>query len=154
MSETVQEITTVVIKMKFMKKMTIILSFLTCVLLSSTCEKDKDKHDLIMFTNNSSELIYVRGSWEYPDTAINFSNPALAGDFYKVAANTSDDPLRLQDTYEGRFEQFEKVMVFVFDAQVLETTPWDTVKANYLVLKRYDLSLDDLNRMNWTITYP
>ena len=71
-----------------------------------------------------------------------------------MAANTSDDPLRLQDTYEGRFEQFEKVMVFVFDAQVLETTPWDTVKAKYLVLKRYDLSLQDLESMNWTITYP
>ncbi len=72
-----------------------------------------------------------------------------------MAANTSDDPLRLQDTYEGRFEQFRKVMVFVFDAQVLETTPpWDTVKAKYLVLKRYDLSLQDLESMNWTITYP
>lgn len=142
------------VKMKYMKKMTIILSLLTCVLLSSRCEKDKDKHDLIMFTNNSSELIYVSGSWTYPDTTINFSSPALAGDSYKVASNTNDDPLRLQDTYEGCFEQFEKVMVFVFDAQVLETTPWDTVKAKYLIIKRYDLSLDDLQRMNWTITYP
>jgi hypothetical protein len=140
--------------MKIMKKMTIVLSLLACVLLSSTCEKDKDKHDLIEFKNNSNYNLFVCADWWYPDTAINFSNPALSGDFYKVAANTSDDPLRLRDTYEGRFEQHEKIMVFVFDAQVLETTPWDTVKANYLVLKRYDLSLDDLNRMNWTITYP
>jgi hypothetical protein len=112
-----------------MKKITIISIILTCILLSSMCEKDKDKHDLIMFINNSSKLIYVRGNWEYPDTAINFSNPALAGDFYKVGANSSDDPLRLRDTYEGRFEQFEKVMVFVFDSQIIENTSWDTVKA-------------------------
>jgi len=46
------------------------------------------------------------------------------------------------------------MMVYVFDAHVIETTAWDSVKANYLVLKRYDLSLDDLKRMNWTITYP
>lgn len=134
--------------------MIITLSAFLCMLLCSSCGKDEDKHDLIMFTNNSSELVYVEGSWEYPDTAINVSNPALAGDYYKVSGNSSGDPLKLQDTYEGRFNQYEKVMVFVFDARVIETTPWETVKANYMVLRRYDLSLDDLNKMNWAITYP
>jgi hypothetical protein len=45
-------------------------------------------------------------------------------------------------------------MVFVFNAGLLETIPWDTIKANYLVMKRYDLSLPDLEEMDWTITYP
>jgi hypothetical protein len=140
--------------MKLVNKMTIILCVFAYALSNSSCGKDEDKHDLIVFTNNSSELVYVRGNWEYSDTTINFSNPALAGDYYKVSANSSGDPLKLQDTYEGRFNQYEKVTVFIFDSRVLESTPWETVKANYLVLRRYDLSLDDLKRMNWTITYP
>ena len=45
-------------------------------------------------------------------------------------------------------------MYFIYDACILETTPWDTIKAKYIVLKRYDLSLQDLQQMNWTITYP
>lgn len=140
--------------MRKMNIMILILSFLSCVFIDSTCKKDKDKHDLIMFTNNSNKIIFVKGSWDYPDTTINFSNLALAGNFYKVSANSSDDPLRIKDTYEGRFEQCEKLIVFVFDSQVLESTPWDTIKVKYLILMRYDLSLADLQKLNWTITYP
>lgn len=48
----------------------------------------------------------------------------------------------------------DTLMVYVFDAETLEITPWDTVKANYMVLKRYDLSLEDLKKSDFTITYP
>lgn len=135
--------------------MTLSLILLACFLVCNTCGKDGDKHDSIVFVNNSNNDIYVCGDdWSYPDTAINFANPSLGGDSYRVAAKTSGDPLRLRDTYEGRFGQIDKIMFFVFDAQVLENTPWDTVKAKYKVLERYDLSLEDLERLNWTITYP
>jgi hypothetical protein len=137
-----------------MNKIAVILSILACLLINSMCEKDNDRHNLIEFINYSNNVLYVCADWWYPDTALNFSNPALSGDYYRVAANSSDDPLRLMDTYEGRFQQFDKIMVFVFDAQVLEKTSWDSVKANYLVLKRYDLSLQALEDVNWTITYP
>jgi len=45
-------------------------------------------------------------------------------------------------------------MVFVFDANIVENTPWDTIRKNYLILKRYDLSYDDIVSLNWIITYP
>jgi hypothetical protein len=63
---------------------------------------------------------------------------------------------RYKDAFIKTFNELDNkvLMVFIFDAKVLETTPWDTVKAKYLVLKRYDLSLQDLEDMNWTITYP
>jgi hypothetical protein len=43
---------------------------------------------------------------------------------------------------------------FIFDKQTVVEQPWDTIVENNLVLKRYDLSLQDLESMNWTITYP
>lgn len=46
------------------------------------------------------------------------------------------------------------IMYFIYDANTLETVPWDMVVKNYLILKRYDLSLEDLQGMDWTITYP
>lgn len=135
-------------------KIVLIASILSSFFINSTCDKDESLHDSIKFSNNSNKLIFVRGNWEYPDTSINFTNPALAGSFYQVDANSSDDPLRITDTYEGRFAQHDTFMVFVFDSEVLETSTWDEVTENYLVLKRYDLSLEDLHGMNWTISYP
>lgn len=35
-----------------------------------------------------------------------------------------------------------------------EGTLWNEVTENYLVLKRYDLSLNDLQMMDWKMTYP
>jgi hypothetical protein len=124
------------------------------VFLGNTCGKDENKHNSIDFKNNINRTIFVHGKWWYPDTTISFGNPAEAGEYYKVAAKASGNPLMIMDTYEDRFKQHDTFMILVFDALVLETTPWDTVKAKYLVLKRYDLSLDDLKNMNWTISYP
>ena len=45
-------------------------------------------------------------------------------------------------------------MIYIFDAGVLESTPWSTVVNDYMVLKRFDLSLQNLQKMDWTITYP
>jgi hypothetical protein len=45
-------------------------------------------------------------------------------------------------------------MVFVLDLQVVESNPWMDIYNNYMVLRRYDLSLADLQCLNWIITYP
>jgi hypothetical protein len=48
----------------------------------------------------------------------------------------------------------DTLSIYVFDTDTLNTYDWVKVKVGYKVLKRYDLSLDDLKQMNWTITYP
>lgn len=45
------------------------------------------------------------------------------------------------------------MMIYVFDGPILESQGWDYIKTNNLVLKRYDVTLHDLENMNWTITY-
>ncbi len=45
-------------------------------------------------------------------------------------------------------------MVFVFNADTLETHGWDYAKEHNMVMQRYDLSLTDLQNLNWTLTFP
>ncbi|GAB4278070.1 MAG: hypothetical protein Kow0068_01530 [Marinilabiliales bacterium] len=75
------------------------------------------------------------------------------------SSETNDMALNSRNCWESNFNYetiipSDTLMVYVFDASILETTSWDPVKANYLVLRRYDLSLQDLKDMSWTITYP
>jgi len=61
------------------------------------------------------------------------------------------------DCYEAEFHPigiFDTIYVYVFYASVVENTPWEVVARDYLVLKRYDLTLEDLQRLDWKITYP
>ena len=136
--------------MKTLKKILIVILY--SILLSATWCTDKENcHDSINVVNNSNQSIYFTISFIYPDTLLN-SDP------------TSDISSRIQklsykvDKYrrclEGDFNYTSKIMCFIYDANTLETTPWDTVVKKYLILKRYDLSLGDLQKMNWTITYP
>ena len=129
--------------------------------ISSTCaDNEKDCHNYISIHNVSNKNIYVEYVLGYPDTTY-FKyepNPALSPELSKVlSGQTNSNALGSRSCWEDKFKSLIKsdtVMIYVFDAQVLESTPWDTVKANYLILKRYDLSLVDLQQMNWTVTYP
>lgn len=142
-------------------KMNIILLMIISLFLNQACgDKEDNCHKTITFKNETTDTLYVMGSTFYPDTSIysGIPNPILDPNFTKVLPSESN--IRVlwgRDCIELAFKDLipsDTLMVYVFDAQVLQTTSWDAVKANYLVLKRYDLSLEDLQRMNWTITYP
>jgi len=99
-------------------------------------------------------------SSQYPDTStfVGIPNPVLDPNFTKVLPNESNTQvLWSRDCIELAFKDLipsDTIMVFVFDAKELETHAWDTVTKNYLIIKRYDLSLEDLQGMHWTIAYP
>lgn len=138
--------------------MQIILLLVSLLFFGSTCKDEKECHNTINFKNNSSKPLYIHASGGYPDTnsfKVEFPNPSLNAELYKVSSNTSNNSALWDEScLEYKFDTNDTLMIYVFDAEVLESTPWDTVKAKYLVLKRYDLSLEGLNRMNWTIIYP
>ncbi|MFQ3579873.1 MAG: hypothetical protein SNJ71_07020 [Bacteroidales bacterium] len=138
-------------KSQFSKLLIVILLILT----SSTCKEKCQKS--INFVNNSEIELYVISSIFYPDTnsyKTAFPDPTLNKYYYKVEPNsTSNRAIRYRTCIEAKLSM-DTLMIYVFEAKVLETIPWDTVKAKNLVLKRYDVSIDDIKRMNWTITYP
>ena len=126
------------------------------ILAMNSCENE-NLVSTINFNNTSKSDVYVHGSYNYPDTLLTyeFPSPTLNPQIFKVGANSSSEQaLETRGNYLAKLKDIERFVVFVFDAEVLETTPWDTVKVNYMVLKRYDLSLEDLESLNWTITYP
>ena len=48
----------------------------------------------------------------------------------------------------------DTMSVFIFDAKVLDTYSWEEIRDNYMILKRYDLSLEDLQKLDFTLYYP
>ncbi len=142
-------------------KMNLFMLIIALIFFNQSCDdKGEDCHKTITFKNETADTLYVVGSTFYPDTSIyaGIPNPVLDPNFTRVLPNESNSrALWDRDCLELSFKDLipsDTMMVYVFDAHVIETTAWDSVKVNYLVLKRYDLSLDDLKRMNWTITYP
>lgn len=143
-----------------MQKNLIPIILFTLAFVSFSCGKDRNCHNRISFVNKSNKDVYViKNTSGYPDT--NYyrydPSPTLSQNVYKVNSHkASTSSLQYSACYEAIMKppESDTVMIYVFDAHVLETTPWDTVKAKNLYLKRYDLSLQDLQQSNWSITYP
>jgi hypothetical protein len=68
----------------------------------------------------------------------------------------------LRPGYESHldWEKFFKTLpkdtlsVYIFHTDTLNKYSWEEVRDGYKILKRYDLSLGDLKKSNFTVTYP
>lgn len=140
-----------------MKKTTIyILLFISFFLFIATgCSKESDTcHRFINFTNNSGKDVYY--SIRIFDV-IGEYNPALSPETFKVENKTTE---KLHNStgltcYESYVESSssELIYLFLFDVKVAESTPWETVQKENLYLKKYALTIDELNERKWKITY-
>jgi len=108
-----------------------------------------------MFENNSSKDIYIHGGWSHDTLGFRrlFPNPILNAPMYKVKSDEKNtDGLRRRECLETAVAQ-DRLVVYVFDAEVLETVPWDTVGKYYMVLKTIHPTLEEMQNSNWTITF-
>jgi hypothetical protein len=112
--------------------------------------------------NNSNQNLYIDCHANYPDTVLYQYFDNKTGQQSNKVMPQEINSTGLVDRYcyeevitkDNYLFPVDTIKIFVFDAQVLETTPWATVTQNYMILQRYDLSLADLQRLNWTLTYP
>ncbi len=150
-----------------MKVMNIVV--LIFISLSFNCCNDKENHDFcegewdsrLKVANQSDSSIWAIHSAGYPDTnSVSAFKNYKMGETY-ILPNSSKTHYELC-TWEAFFDDYvnsDTLMIFIVKSEV---TPEDIIKNNGLnqlinnhsVLKRFDLTLDDLKNMNWTITYP
>lgn len=136
-----------------MKKKLIIL--LLCNFCLSCIHENEYSHHTITFYNYSDKEIYVvQSDRDYPDTAslqryAFWNQPQI----YKVVSHgTNTDAFWRRSSYESSFKTWQDTLiVLVFDAEILEI---NKIADDGAVLQRYDLSLQDFQRLNWTLSYP
>jgi hypothetical protein len=118
------------------------------LLLSSTCN-DKDLNRDLTVKNNYSDSICTILTEIYPDTTIDCRVAGIGiGDHQEYK-------LTLRNGWQNEFNRIGGVLqVFIIDKCIWRTEPCDTIKKYNKILKRYQLTLDDVEKMNWTITYP
>ena len=114
----------------------------------------------LFFQNNSSHAVgvYLNDDEDYvalyPDTLISDFEERLGivenGKKERVAGGSA--------TWESIFESSsvpsDTLSLFVFHVDTLAKYDWESIRKDYNILKRYDLSLEDLEQLNFTIIYP
>tara|TARA_R110002050_G_scaffold300435_1_gene469783 strand:+ start:1819 stop:2235 length:417 start_codon:yes stop_codon:yes gene_type:complete len=128
------------------------------VLCSNSCENPPfiDRFYGIIVINNSSGDVYVHkadlnAEKQYPDTLLPSSNSM----FLKIPANKRSY-FDSKTTWEENIKNLpsDTLSVFFIDGITFENEEWETIRDNYNILKRYDFSIEDLEKSNFTIVYP
>ena len=151
--------------MKFSSLVLIVLVFLV-----NSCELLEPDHK-IAFVNNSDSDVYCRWSSHYPDTLIIQYEAVVGSQCARVSAHSS-----VKNIIPGLYDWVtiieesipsDTLLIFVLDASTMDSiggkqVDWISLYNtmdykqlyDWLVMKHYTLSLEDLERMNWTVTYP
>lgn len=137
-----------------MKNIWLVIVCLCFFLIS--CEK-KDVHYQIWFNNNTDYCIGVFYDPYYPDTTIAY--PWFPADSTECKIQPDGNRVYTNGHFKSTFESFfestnDKLMFFVFDYDTITTCEWQDVVDDYMVKQRYDVSLYDLNQLDWRITFP
>jgi hypothetical protein len=127
-------------------------------LLASKCENPiAERRYSIKFTNNSNINIcpYFEKPYSkylYPDTISIAKNKPYLIEIKKGNYFYYDFGAKYEQVYE--YVESDTLSFYVFNSDTLVNYPWDIIRSNYMILQRYDLSLNDLQNRNFEIEYP
>ena len=146
------------------KRAKIITIFLLLFLLGSCILDDlyrvmtRSYQSVIVVNNSDMDIAFYPYSLiplgVYPDTLL----PSTDIGFYSIRITAMSQQIYSPelDSEELRkcFNENDKLLFYLFSVDTLKKYTWDKIREGYKILKRYDLSIHDLDSINWTITYP
>lgn len=103
--------------------------------------------------NNTSKLIrpYLGTNPAFPDTTLPIKKPGSV----KVGSALKFD-FTSQIPWSNIISELpaDTLSIYLFDDNIFSSDDWADIRENYKILMRYDLSIEDLERLNWKVTYP
>ncbi len=133
--------------MSMKSKILILLFILTT---TAACEPF-DKVYSFWVENKSDKPVYFLVSYTYPDTTIPDTY-----DERRLVSPGSKNPFDNDEKWEDVFKELpaDTLSVFIFNSEAINNTKWEEIRSGYMILKRYDVSIDDLKNNSWIISYP
>ncbi|MDL2224460.1 hypothetical protein LJB92_04015 [Bacteroidales bacterium OttesenSCG-928-M06] len=127
-------------------------------MLLTTCSTPcKNGHEYITFINNSSKDIICFEKWQ-GKIGLNDTLLECGAGLWQIKTNKIEKFKSLSACWEGDFVVLPFIQYFVLDAAQYDEyageASCDTIRKYIPILQRYQLTLEDLNQMNWIITYP
>ncbi len=114
----------------------------------------KPDSTIILVNKTNKDILFDFSPYPYPDTTISESKPLSDIQQYNLSllyANSSKD---LNAPWLASFEMDPRpIMLFFFSRDTFDQVPWEKIRSEYNILKRYDLSKSTLDSLNWTIEY-
>ncbi len=112
------------------------------------CEPFADHSNFIEVKNHSGNTINCFAVFIYPDSLLPLSKPRFIEVKHQSRGFIDDYSFN-----DSRFER-NKITIFILSKDTVEKYNWDDIRANYRILKRYEVTLGDITNMGGFVLYP
>ena len=132
----------------------------------------KCENDLLLVKNNSPKTLYILAGFfgEAPDdTTISNSYDGRTTEFFMTSQSepskvrpmgendaflnySNNGLLCLRHTFY--YDSTNSIQIFLIDSATISDLSWDTVRKYNKIEKRFFMTLEDLDYVDWTIVYP
>jgi len=136
-----------------MKQLRMVILLLTACSILYACP-NKDGHYYITIINQSNKTIMFQPR-ELKIGQLDTLYVCLGGGY--IISHDSMYKLDIRGTWEARLNKHSYLQLLFMDRDVhlnYYTQPCDTIRKYVPILHRYQLTLEDLQRMEWTVVYP
>ena len=132
--------------------------FLSVLLICTGCPESSGEPDsTLIIINNSNETIVHYDEVKAPgDTSLaTITYPQTAENTASAIINPHET-VRQPDAFKEVLNENPNhvLMLYLFSRDTIELVSWERIVDEQLILKRYDLTLEDLEDMDWVIAYP
>lgn len=124
---------------------------------SNNCKKGGHGDNRLTIVNNSNASIFTLLQYNYPDTSINDESWSYLAYNYLVVESQKTEKLWNSIKWDKVIQnknEHNMLTVFILDNEIVNNTPWAEIQSNYLILQRYELTIEQLDDMGWRVTYP
>ena len=132
----------------------LLVLIIAALFYNADCRKNRDCHSSYRIRNQTNTAIYFGTSNDSSLSRLDY-NPGLSPENYKCGAYSEKAKYGIEGSCIDYLVMDTGYMnIFIFDAGIIETTSWATIKQNRLMLKRTEMTKTQLDSCNWFITYP
>ena len=122
------------------------------------CPDQDDKPDsVVTIRNNSSKDILHFVEYRIPtDSTLPVNSIFPTSENISITIIDANSERAYRDSWLRAFQDNPNkvLMLYLFSRDTIEQVSWEEIVEDYKILRRYDLSLEDLESMDWVIEYP
>lgn len=128
-----------------------VISVCSCCFLCTSKDQRPNLDVAILMENNSNVNLICH--FQYTDTILQSYNPYTSTLSVRLGTVLSKQERKFPKE-KATISKFSPIHLFLIDEDTLLNVDWGRIRSENLILHRYDLTLQDLEDMDWKVEYP
>lgn len=141
--------------------MKVIQSFLFSIVIlicaANSCDPNEDGHwdGRLTIVNNSNDTIISFLQYNFPDTILLDENAPELNNIIITPNSLGKHYSSIKwEDHISSLNTHKTILIFINSYDTIRKYSWTQIQDDYNILRRYDLTIDSLQKLDWIITYP